>query len=120
MSNNDGAPDTSPPLLDKMVVLPTAQVVDNPVLTITGIVTSTGSITAGSGFGVVHTSTGVFTITFSKPFLARPVILVTVTAAANPQISLTSPSTTGFVLNINNIAGSPNDQPFNFIAQTVV
>lgn len=89
--------------------------------TITGRVTSYGTSIAGSGYGVAHSGTGIYLITFTVPFTTVPTVTVSgvVTGATsnswgiNPTLSqVTVYSQTGGVGAV--------DQAFNFVAQTTV
>lgn len=117
MSNNDGAPDTSPPLLDKMVALPAVQVAAQQRY-IWGIIDSTGGITASSDdFSVNHSGTGVYAITFNTAFANPPSPTTTPDGAGLAAIVRASMnSATVLTIHVFNLAGSAADQPFSFTA----
>lgn len=77
---------------------------------------SSGSAAIGEGAMGVHTSTGVYTITWSTAFGDTPVVVATL--LANPgQIVTTSASTTGCVVGTWNTSGAtPTDAGFSIIA----
>ena len=92
-------------------------VVSSPI---TGIVGSTGSITAGTGFSVSHT-TGLYVVTFTTAYAAAPVVLVSILNGAGTlscKVSV-APTTTGFTMNIYNASGTNTDAPWNFVSYTV-
>jgi hypothetical protein len=87
--------------------------------TVTGRVTDTGAITAGTGFTVNKSATGTYDVTFTSAFSAVPTVMATVgDTAAGRAIKVNTPATTGFTVKISNVAGAPTneDQPFNFVA----
>lgn len=88
--------------------------------TITGIVTSAAGITAGTGFSVVNNSAGVYTVSFTVPFAAAPVVLVTSISGGGDDVTsnLRSASTSGFVASFT-FAGVLTNVGFNFLAYTV-
>lgn len=83
---------------------------------VAGIVNNIGGIVGGSGFSVVHSGTGVYAVSFSTPFSARPAVTVTVDQAASLFVFLTGPSTNGFTVNLVNASSSPADAAFDFHA----
>ncbi|MDE2469326.1 MAG: hypothetical protein KGL35_11430 [Bradyrhizobium sp.] len=68
-----------------------SQLIIGPKTMITGQVSSTGTILAGTGFTVNHTGTGQYTITFATPFAAPPIGFAT--AVSNQAYNL-NPGTT--------------------------
>lgn len=89
---------------------------------ITGSISSTGGINAGTGFTVNKTGTGTYVITFTTPFASTPTILTTAMdsgSAAPNNASLSSPAATGFTA-ILRISGASTlaDASFDFVAFT--
>jgi hypothetical protein len=89
---------------------------------IRGIVTETGNRAGGTGFTVTHPSLGTYVITFTTPFVTRPVITVTeewqpgffadfgiteAVTASGATIKIINPRADGFIL---------DDASFHFIA----
>jgi hypothetical protein len=94
---------------------------------ITGLIPAAGTTpTAGTGFTYTHTNgTGIYVFTFVTPFSTiAPVVLVTQTS--NPVLTGTTVSAVesvtvnGFTVRLQNTAGAPADNSFNFIAQATV
>lgn len=86
---------------------------------VTGQITSTGTITAGSGFSVVHTSTGVYTISFNTPFASPPTVLAVcfnVGTTAVRVASIDSTATGSCVVRVTSGGGAATDTAFNFVA----
>lgn len=83
-----------------------------------GIISTTGTITAGTGFTVVHTGTGIYTITFSPVLPSIPSVIPTAanTISATAVVSSTTPTTTTAIINTFNLAGTATDEIFHFIA----
>lgn len=81
---------------------------------ITGRVNANGTIAAGTGFTVAWNGVSTYTITFTTPFAAIPVVLWQATAGST-QFALTTVTVSGFVAVTQ--GGAPSD--FNFIAQAV-
>lgn len=93
----------------------------NLSIVLVGIVTSAGAITAGTGFSVVHNGTGDYTVTFTAAFSAVPVVVVTGIGTTQPAESVWMVSALAGSVRILSFttAGSPVDDPFNFIAYQV-
>jgi hypothetical protein len=62
-----------------------------------GIVSSTGAVSRGTGFSSVKNSTGNYTVTYTTPFVAAPVALVSSVSGVIARIS-GAPSTTAFTI----------------------
>lgn len=90
---------------------------------LTGMVDGAGNITGGTGFSVVHTATGVYTVTFTTAFANPPTVIPTVndwTAALSYVAQPTNITSTGFTLHVSTGGGTLQDHPFNFIAAPTV
>ncbi len=86
---------------------------------VAGSVGSTGTITQGSGFSVVHSGTGVYAVTFTTAFSAAPVVVVTPVTSGSRFAGVSTQSASGFTAQLANLAGTATDQAFNFIASDV-
>lgn len=88
---------------------------------VTGIVAANGTITAGTGFSVVHSGTGVYAVTFSPVFPAAPVVLTTPvgTSRLSPDYSAGNPTATGFTLQLKDASNTLTDAIWNFNARFV-
>lgn len=88
--------------------------------TVTGVVTSAGVITSGTGFTVAHSATGQFDITFTAAFTVAPVVVAAVlTASFYPATFIQLIATTGFTMRIGDCSTAPpvvRDSAFNFTA----
>lgn len=88
---------------------------------LTGYVSGAGAIIAGSGFTVVRTAAGRYTITFVPALAAVPVVVLSVTVglSANEDIVALNPGPTinGFLVAVNE-AGVNVDRGFSFLAIT--
>ena len=83
---------------------------------ITGVVSSTGAVQAGSGFTASRQSTGRYTVNFNTPFPAAPTVILAVGAVTgNEDITLNLPGAGVFQVNINE-GGLVVDRTFCFIA----
>jgi hypothetical protein len=85
-----------------------------------GVLSATGSIIVGSGFTAAHSSTGVYTITFTTAFPSAPAANATAdSGGGNARVAMTD-GVTGSVLTIRvmSISSSPanTDAPVHFIA----
>lgn len=88
---------------------------------ITGRVSAAGAQVAGSGFTVAHIATGHYQITFTAPFAAIPVVLVTGEGTTFTSDSWTVEPALGTVDVFCQVGGiGPTDQPFAFTAQAPV
>lgn len=90
---------------------------------ISGSVSSTGTIVAGTGFSVNKTGTGLYTITFSVAMPTRPAVTLTpqdtaISAASHASLTNgTPPTTAGFhVVTANAGATTTINVAFDFIA----
>lgn len=83
-----------------------------------GAVSSAGARVTGTGFTVVRTSTGVYTVTFSPVYTAAPVVTPAIIASVLGGIVLTaSPTTAGFTVNcFNTSTGALIDAAWHFHA----
>ena len=79
-----------------------------------GVVDPTGAILSGEGFTVVHTATGVYTITFARAFATVPAVAVT--PLSQVVIALCASTTGGCVIETFTPAVAPDDSDFSFIA----
>lgn len=89
------------------------------LMVVRGIVDSSGSIAAGEGFSVSHTSTGIYTITYTTPFITdSPAVVVTpYQLTGNAKFAVTSTlSQTLFTVIIREFSGSTEDNTFSFVA----
>lgn len=91
-------------------------------VTITGTVSSTGTVVRGSGFSSVRNSTGSYTVTFTSAFAAIPIIMVTQIpgAVSSNSIGIGTPATTGFNCFSQTGGVGPTDVSFSFVAQTTI
>lgn len=82
-----------------------------------GIVSSAGAVLNGTGFSVVKTGVGAYTINFTSGFSDLPAITANVQAGLSRTITTTSvtPSSAGFRIFASG-AESAQDQQFHFIA----
>lgn len=83
---------------------------------LTGIITSAGAITAGTGFTVAHPGVGQYDLTYTVAYAAAPIVLVT--ALTGPFIGvLNAASGTGgcTIFIENSTTGAVASQAFNFI-----
>jgi len=85
------------------------------VAPIRGLVTSTGTITLGSGFSVATTGTGLYTITFTVPLPNTPVVVPSVFNSSG-EATYTFASTAEVKISTFNTAGAATNQAFSFIA----
>lgn len=86
---------------------------------IRGVVTSTGTITAGTGFSVSHGGTGIYTVTFTTNFTTLPAIVPFPidNSGVSAGMVLVSPAVSGFSLfTFNTSTGLGRDEGFSFIA----
>lgn len=91
--------------------------------TVTGIIPAAGTTpTSGTGFTYTHTNgTGVYVFTFSTPFAATPLVLLTIGPEAGIATRIavvTASATTGFTVETG-AGNSAADHPFMFTAQVV-
>lgn len=89
---------------------------------LTGVINSDASIAGGTGFSVVHTGTGIYTVTFTAAFTATPTVQVTMldTLAGQWQGNFMSQlSNTGFVARFKSNAGAATDVAWTFLATAV-
>lgn len=94
-----------------------------PGTSLTGIIASNGTTTAGAGFTSARTGAGVYVITFTTPFAAPPVVVpcAFITAGTERLIDLAAaPTAAGFTVHTLNAAGAPTDADWNFIVTAVV
>jgi hypothetical protein len=85
---------------------------------IRGKINSDGSIASGTGFSVTAHTTGLYTITFTVPFSAAPIVLCTAdegVSAVFIEIN-TGPSASSFVANPRNTSAVSVDIAFGFVA----
>lgn len=88
---------------------------------ITGRVTSAGAITAGTGFSVNKSATGVYDVTYDTTQAAALLVHITPADATSPRIfTVTSTSTTGFTVKTFNTSSTATDCAFVFTARPVV
>jgi hypothetical protein len=89
---------------------------------LTGQIASAGTVTAGTGFTVSsHPSAGVYVIVFTTAFAATPTIVTTIFDSGGGQhhaMDITAQSASGFSVKITDNVGTPQDNSWNFIAQT--
>lgn len=90
-----------------------------PASVMTAVVAGDGSITAGSGFGVVRDSQGNYTVTFDTEFVAAPLVLG-MANGLDEYFNAESVATTGFTCSTPNHLGVGQDVGFMFSAQPVV
>lgn len=81
-----------------------------------GQVNNTGTILTGTGFSVVHSATGGYTVTFSPAFSGTPVVVATVQHGVAQMATVSSPSASVVYIDTWNSDGSASDQYFQFIA----
>ena len=91
---------------------------EEPLRTIRGRIGSAGNIGLGSGFTVLHTSTGRYAVTFATPFTGTPVITANVALQSTflPGSAVISSTTTGASIFLFDMNGGALDQTFDFIA----
>lgn len=77
-----------------------------------------GAVVSGSGFTSEHTATGAYTVTFSTPFAAIPVV-VAMPTQTYLYVSAFSVSTSSAQLRFRTDAGALEDTTFSFIAISV-
>lgn len=93
---------------------------------LTGLVNANGTVGAGTGFTPVRNAVGNYSVTFTTPFAAPPLILVTVAdpaigASVDAVIVSGSVTAGGFqVITMNSATGATRDQPFFFEAKEMV
>jgi hypothetical protein len=82
---------------------------------LTGIVAGNGTIIAGTGFTITRTAVGTYTVTFTTPFAAAPVMLGQDVAATRVccWASVTASSAQFLIVNT---AGTAVDDAWNFAA----
>lgn len=91
------------------------------VVGVTGRVAANGTKLAGTGFSVVHSGTGIYTVTFTTAFSAVPLILLAVNPTGDGNmIGFTSATTSSFVVQIDDKSGTPVDHIFDFWAHEIV
>lgn len=91
---------------------------------ITGIVAANGTVTAGTGFTVNHSGTGIYVISFTTAFTSTPVVSA-IAGPGSPDASTTCVLTAAAagsvtIETIRQATGVLADSPFNFAAQAVV
>jgi hypothetical protein len=86
------------------------------LLIIRGVVRFDGVILAGTGFSVVHTGTGAYTLTFSPSFSDMPAVVVSVQHGVAQMATTSSVSSTTAFVGTWNASGAASDQYFHFIA----
>lgn len=115
--------------LETDISLPDAATIDtNPIIgliassgtfeIVMGTVTTSGSITVGTGFTVNKVGTGAFEISYSNNFKSgtTPVIVASCNDTSNEIIaSVSSSNGSGFTMNTAQ-GGTPTDSAFSFIA----
>jgi hypothetical protein len=82
---------------------------------ITGRVSGAGAIISGTGYTPVRTALGIYTITFTTPFAAAPVPVVTSAVQNGIITSIDLIVTTGFRVENVTPGGVSVDQPFTFL-----
>lgn len=83
-----------------------------PLRMFRGNVSSGGTITAGAGFTVAHSATGVYVLTYTPAFSVAPTLLaVTLSSGLYAR-----PGSDGATVNMATFAGSATDGSFGFIA----
>jgi hypothetical protein len=87
---------------------------------LTGQITTTGTITAGSGFTAARNSAGNYTITFTAAFSAAPVVLATVVNSQPIVVDLVSVAAGSFTIEFRTAAGVATDQNWQFMAQAML
>lgn len=93
-----------------------------PLKMVRGIVLGGGTVGGGEAFSVVHTATGVYTVTFAAIFADVPSVVANVPHIFDestdlPICSVTTTSTSGFQIRTYNLQNNTNtDYGFNFIA----
>lgn len=101
--------------------------VDQPVTTsstssetvvVSGIVSSGGSVTAGSGFTATRNSAGDYTVTFNTAFSSTPVVVMTGTAGFLMG-NIAAASASSFEVIFKNTSGTATDSGFHFMARDI-
>lgn len=82
-----------------------------------GQVSSSGGIVSGTGFTVVRTGLGLYTVTFTPAFLAAPVVLIGLHQVGFCRTTVLAAS---FMLDMFNTGAAAADIAFDFVAQTMV
>lgn len=82
----------------------------NSLAIIRGNVSSSGSLTAGEGFSISHSSAGIYTLTWSTAFADTPAVTVSSNGTTSQDIytPVVSPSTTGATIEFTNPSGFTN------------
>jgi hypothetical protein len=86
---------------------------------VTGKVNNAGVIVAGTGFSVVKNSTGTYTITFTTPFPAAPVVFLApldFPQAVGESLLAPNPTATGFGVALRDNTNAALNAGFNFVA----
>jgi hypothetical protein len=83
-----------------------------------GVVAGAGTaLYVGSGdWTVVRTATGVYSITFARPFRSAPVTATSIAQGSAGSASVASLTPGGIVVNTWSAGGAAVDLPFNFAA----
>lgn len=84
---------------------------------LTGIIAANGTITAGSGFTVNHSGTGVYVLTFSPALSATPVFVPFAFGGNTAEITVAA-TVSAVTINVlsGSLAGSLTDGVWNFYA----
>jgi hypothetical protein len=84
---------------------------------VTGIVSSAGGVTAGTGYSVVRNGTGSYTVTYTSAFAATPTVVIAPVGNGGFW-NITAQSPSSFTVVWTNTGGGVNmDTSFNFIAR---
>jgi hypothetical protein len=83
---------------------------------IRGVVSSTGSIIAGTGFTVTKGATGFFTVNFNPAFSGMPAVVVTPQSGIGRIATCTSMSASSTGIWTRDNTATPTDNQFDFIA----
>jgi hypothetical protein len=83
---------------------------------IRGIVSGSGQIVAGEGFGLTRTGPGVYAIRFIEPFAETPLVLVTPAEPARTVAAAGSPG--GAEVTLTDLSGTRADGGFSFAVLT--
>jgi predicted PurR-regulated permease PerM len=88
----------------------------NSTVVISGRVASDGSIDQGTGFSVLNTGPGTYTVTWDQPFTTSPFVHVT-PISPSPRIgTVSSPTTVDVGIHIASETGGATSVPFTFTA----
>ncbi len=83
---------------------------------ISGLVSSAGAVAAGTGFTVVRSAMGVYTLTFAQPFRARVTTASAHTTADNRAVVDNTNTQAPIVRTFGGAIGTAQDLGFSFTA----